>query len=385
MTSFTRLGCAMLLLGCGCSDEPSWWWELGADFEWRGTYVTISGYDRRETDACGESLAATDDYIATLADFYATDAPLHVDFDWFSQTMWDEFEPCSEAHACTGAGRVVARELAFAHELAHAVSWDIGGKCMSFLEEGLAEYLSDAHPVVPDSVEYTEDIEDLLVAGATKGSRLPPQHYRQAGHFVSFLVEDYGVDAVRSLCEILPIDANLDDWDAATRTALSTPLTDLLGDYAAYPICDHHGYRARLADCGGEPDVLVRAGDEETSFSLRIACDQPEVIGERDGMLRIVERVHVEKPGGYRVGLEHGEGVALVLEQCAPCSEQPHVAAIKGPIFTPPEGAACTWVYSPSECGNVELDGTHAFIFFLPADQVREVTVRIQSRSDDLD
>lgn len=375
----------MVLACSACSEQPEWWWEGEADFEWRGDHVTISGYGREEVDACGSSFIATDEYVSALVDFHGVDAPVHVDYDWFSEARWAEMLPCRDVYACTGAGRIVTRNLVHAHELGHAVSWDIGLNCPSMIEEGLAEYLGEPKPAVFDHYEFSNEIEDVLLTDESDLYQLPSEDYRQAGHFVAFLIEDYGIEATRGLCERIPYDADLADWEAATQSVLSMPLADVLADYSAYPICQHHGYRARLTECGGSPDVMVDPDAEETTFSLRIGCDEPDAIGERDGLIRVVRRVHAEQPGWYDIGIDGGEGVTLVLEQCAACSEEPYVAEVEGPIIPDTEGSACTWVESPRECGYRELSGTHAFIFFLAADQQREVTVRIRPTGLDLD
>jgi hypothetical protein len=377
-----RLAIAVLLLCCcACAEEePNWWSDVQPDFEWRGTYVTIAGYDRSADEACGESLRATDDRLAAMVDFHETDAPVRVEYAWMSQSAWDEIQPCPVGSACSDHGRPVSRQLAHDHELAHAVSWDLGTVCISVLEEGLAEYFAAAKPSVFEQFEFAKSIEEVLAFTASAPLRLPSEDYQQAGHFVSFLIEEYGIDAVRGLCEIIPYDADLEDWDAATSTVLSTVLADVLADYAAYPVCQHHAYRARLTDCADEPDVLV-SPNEDTSFSLRIACDEPEAVGERGGMVTMVKRVHVADPGTYEVGIEGGGAdMTLVLEQCAACSESPHVGRVEGPLH-PPSDTACVWIHSRSECNYYDLAGTHAFIFFLPAEQVQEVTVTIRPTS----
>ncbi len=382
MAMSTRLGCIALLAGGACT-EPSTWHEVEPDFEWQGSSVTIYGYDRHEQQACGEALVATDEYVESLVSAYGTDAAVHVDYRWFSQASWGALVPCGDFSACTYVGDVLARELMHGHELAHAVSWDASGVCMNPLEEGLAEYFAEARPRVFESLEFDKDIEDILVPDEANYHRLFGEDYTQAGHFVSFLLEDYGIEGVRDLCEIVPFEASLADWDAATRSVLGTPLADVLADYASYPVCQHHGYRARLTDCAGEPDVVV-SPDEETVFSLRVGCDEPEAVGERDGMVTVVKRVHADVPGWYKVVVEESNDtpkdptldVKLVLEQCAPCSEEPYVDEVteRPPASFP---SACTWVESPRECGYRQLAGTHAFIFFLPAELEREVTVRI--------
>ncbi len=396
MTLSARIGSAGLLVAacCACTDEPTPWWDVGADFEWQGRYVTMYGYGRDIDEECGESFAVTDEYVGRLGEVYGMDAPIMVDYHWLSRAFWDdagEYRPCGDNLACTVGGQVFTRSVADMHELAHAVSWDVGGSsCMSVLEEGLATYFSAAKPLYDDDLAFGKDIEDVLVLESDNYYKLPGSDYQQAGHFVAFLIENLGLEAVRGLCNVLPRDASLGDWDAAMRSVVNATLADVLADYTTYPVCDHHGYRARLYDCSGEPNVSVSPA-EETVFSFRFACDEPDVIGTRDGTMMLVKRVRADVPKWYSVYIEESDDttedpkvdVQLFLEQCAPCSEQPYVAQVRA---RPPEPEAppCTWVYSPSECEFRELSGTHAFIFFLDAALEREVTVRIGPSSLEL-
>lgn len=370
------------LLVCACVDEQPEPWKDALQFEWHGEYVSVYGYDRDIDQVCGETLAVTDRHAEAMMALYGVDVPVHVDYHWFSRAYWQETEdmrPCA-ATSCSYLGAVHSPYLAYAHEIAHGVTWDADGHGNSTLSEGIAEYLASSSPHVSTSSPTWPPVEHILAYDETTDLNLAGDDYEQAGHFVSFLVDHHGFEAVRHLYRTVPADASLADWDAAMRDAVGLSLPDVIADYSAYPVCSHHGYRARLLDCEGEADLELSDTDP-THMSFRIACDETEPVGEHEGRLMVVKRVYAPTPMWYRVEVEVSGGAStdldVVLEQCAACSESPYVASI---VPTPPKdesNAACVWIESPRECGETELSGLHAFIFFLPADLAREIEVII--------
>lgn len=372
--------CSMAFaIGSGCVEQA---WQDQHDFEWRGEYVSIDGLGRDAGQACGDSLEATDDSVRTLLDFHGSNATLQVHYRWLSQSRWDELDLVEGHRAHHSSGEITSLELAHDHELAHAVSWGVHGRtCTPVLEEGLAVVLEDAMPTMPSGGDFPEDggsLEELLLSAGPVSNA----DYDRAGHFVAFLLEAHGIAGVQALCEFIPRDHALDlaDWDAATQQALGLPLAEVLARHAAYPTCNHHQYRARLTDCGGEPDVIV-GPTAETEFSFHFGCDEPDVIGERGGTMMLVKRITVETPGYYKVSVDDGSPireVVVIHEQCETCSQTPLVGRIEdGDLFA---GTHCTWLESPGECGYQPLEGMHAFVFFLDEGLDRDVTVRIAPR-----
>jgi hypothetical protein len=377
MKSASILASTMIAIACGC-DDPSW--PDPVDFEWRGNWVTIEGHDRDAEQACGESLRATDESVRTILDFHGSNTEFRVEYRWFSHSRWADLGLPEGGRARHWRGEITSLELAHDHELAHAVSWAVHGRtCTPVLEEGLAVVLEDARTSGSESSGFEASIEELLQSASLESNA----DYERAGHFVAFLLEAHGVAGVQGLCTSLNagVAADLEDWDRATRDVLGRSLDELLADYADYPICTHHQYRARLTDCAGEPDVVV-GSTETTEFSFRFACDEPEVIGEAGGTMMRVERILVETPGYYEVEIDDGDveqKVAVIHEQCAACSEVPLTGRIVD--GTPyPAGTHCVWATSPEECGYQALSGMHAFVFFLDEGLDRDVTVRITPR-----
>jgi hypothetical protein len=112
------------------------------------------------------------------------------------------------------------------------------------------------------------------------------------------------------------------------------------------------------------------------------------VLGEADGTMKLTRRVEVPVAGEYAIEVDDGSAmyerkVVAIHEQCASCSEAPLYGRIEDvPLYE--GGPACTWVYSPTDCGYHELAGMHTFVFFLDEGLDRDVTVRIMPTNVDL-
>ncbi|PRP93071.1 hypothetical protein ENSA5_45630 [Enhygromyxa salina] len=311
-----------LVVFAGCQpDAPNWRDEY--TYVWEGEHVSVYGYERGEEDACGGSLGAVDRHSASLVEFFGFDESLHYDYRWMSQQIWEGKCP-PEFGACTAAGVPHTRTVPDMHETAHAVSYTGRGRfCPSVIEEGLAEYFAEPRfywrwwtdPELPG------EIGELLTAAP-----VPFGRYRRAGHFASFLVESYGSEAVAALCEAIPFDNAIEDWEDATRAVLGVELQDLLDDYGSYPLCHNQQYRARLGECGGEPDATADP-DEEVVFEVSMDCSDPGTIGPLRSHTVATRRIWFPeemRTGVFIVG-EDGEAATLDfnIQQCAPCSAEP--------------------------------------------------------------
>lgn len=379
MTALRHLLPAVLVLGCA-EDQ----WEEEYDFEWLGEYVTVYGYDRDASLACGESLVVTDAYVETLLAFHESTVAVHIDYRWMSVDFWARHANYEDVTGYTIEAEVFSIPIAHRHEIAHAVSHFVHeGTCTPVLEEGLAVILDDADPSFDDYDMWSLAIRDLLVFRGVP----TPREYLRSGHFVAFLLEAYGVDGFHALCRTALRDGapTLAAWNAATTSALGLALDQVLTAYAEYPQCNQHQFRARLSDCGGEPDVVVNS-TEPTIFSFRLACDEPDVVGDADGRMMLVRRVHVPEPGVYSVVVDDGgeigsRAVIAIHEQCTICSALPLSAAVADVDLAIEGGPPCAWIESPTECGDHQLADNHVFVFFLDGDLDRDVEVRIYPKA----
>jgi hypothetical protein len=343
----------------GCSEEPQTW-KQDYGFVWRGVNVTIYGFDRTAEDACGGSLAFTDQYVEAVTHYLGFDPDTRIDYQWMSPERFTGKCP-PEALSCTASGVARSRDLPQMHEIIHAVTYQNIGTCPSVLEEGLAEYLGNPsyqYLHVNDVPELGDELDTLLTA-----SPIEAGDYRRAGHFVAFLTERFGIDAVVDLCAELDFYATRADWEQASESVLDVDLDRLLLAYAEYPPCSIQQYRARLMECGGDIDSIVEPGST-TEFSVNMDCSDEDVIGPINGQMIAIRQVWVEEPIYAHVRVENADGLyppqVLATQACAPCSDKPRL-----------NGNVHPTVYFALEAG------LHAFLFYLPADQVDSFDVTI--------
>jgi hypothetical protein len=352
---------ASLLTLTACQDPPTW--RDDYDFVWYGKYVTLYGHDRELEEACGGSMEFLDAYVAAVADHLGYGPDVHIDYRWMSR----EFFPgkCNRGSAgCSSDGEVRSPWLPHMHEVSHAISYGNGKYCTPILEEGLAEYLSrprfeslhvNTVPVLPG------DIEEMLTTKGVRGS-----HYPRAGHFVAFLADLYGIQAVADLCREIPWGGTREDWEYAVQDILGLTVDELLAVYADYPLCSKQQYRARLLECNGEVDLTLGA-DAPTHFRVVMDCASKGTIGPINGQVVAIVRVRVEQNMWASVWIETDDGAvprrALSTWECAACSAKPR------------NNASVVGIEPPA---NFRLrKGLHSFLFFRSVNRPETFNVTI--------
>jgi hypothetical protein len=376
--AFVALAVLCPLLG-GCHDpggndskdpkDPANWIN-DYEFTWKGEHVTVRGFDRAESEACAGSLAFTDAYVAKLTDTLGFDPSTQIDYQWMSPAFFaDKCAP--DAESCTVSGVARSQDLPQMHEIVHAVAYQNIGVCPSVLEEGLAVYFGDPRYATLGADELDNptplrgEIEAMLTAAP-----IDQAEYSRAGHFVSFLVEKYGIEAVVELCAALHFESTRQDWERASEAVLEVSVDELLAIYAKYPTCTTQQYRARLMECSGEIDHVIAPGTT-TEFTVDMDCGDEHVIGPIGGdQMLVIQRIEVEQPLYALVEVTNAAGqspVDVVASQpCKPCSGKPRLNGNTHPTV---------WF---------ALDaGRHALMFYLPVDQVDSFDVKITPISGD--
>jgi hypothetical protein len=94
--------------------------------------------------------------------------------------------------ACAGEGRLATTRLPDRHETAHASH---GKLCSPLIEEGWATLYSSPF----EGCVMEGSLVDVSAAMEEIG-RLPGKYYPFAARFLAFVIEGFGIDAVRSLC-----------------------------------------------------------------------------------------------------------------------------------------------------------------------------------------
>ena len=323
-------GLVAVLFMASCEDSC---WQDDYTFVWHGQSVTLYAYGYTEGDACGGSFAELDGHTRMIVDELGVqDHPVSV-YRWISRDFWEQLEdPCAGAFACAWPGEARSPVLPHMHEVVHTVTARIGDDgCPRLLDEGLAMVYDAPTPTsyLYPTPEYP--LFDLLEVGITAHGL----QYVRAAHFVAFLLEHYGPQSVVQLCEGLPAEPTLQQWEAAVSTTLGTTLDGLLTAYELYPWCTYPQMRARLWGCSGPPDFTFTAvGDE---FVLEAGCEDRQATNGAwddagwdyigDGLL--LRRVAFTQDTWLRVSANapgpSGIRPTYSSQECAPCSENPDV------------------------------------------------------------
>lgn len=320
----TTLGLSALLLTASCENSC---WTKDYSFVRHGRLVTVYGYGLSESDACAGSFDELESHTELIRQALGLHAPASYTVRWFSEDHWETVEPCSaSAFACTRHGVGMSRTLPEMHEMVHVVMRSADRECVNVLEEGLAGYFDGPMPwewYPPD--DYS--IEQLLVEEEIP---LTAAGYAFAAHFVSFLVENFGPEAVMKLCRSLPRSSSLAQWDVAAHRVLGSSLDQLLADYAVYPVCSGQQLRARLWGCRGEPDftfspedpfLAVVGGCSDTHATNAAWGDAGNAVLHR--LVYFPEDTWVEV-SARSLG-ESGTDAMYVTQECVSCSEDPQV------------------------------------------------------------
>lgn len=353
----------------GCQPEP-YDWRDDYTFVWEGQHVTVYGYDRSEDEVCGGSFAAVDELSGLIIELFDFDDSTHFNYRWMSSEFFEGKCPPT-IRSCTARGDGPrSRSIPIMHEVAHALSDAGKGRFCgpSVLEEGLAEYLTGpGFYEAYGQPELSANIALILTsAGIEAGAE-----YERAGHFVSFLMETYGPEAVMALCERIPFYHDIEHWEAAVPELLGVELPELLAEYEQYPVCSRQQYRARLWECDGEPDAVADP-TQDVVFEVALDCSDPGTIGPFLGNRAVATR-RIYFPEAMRTGIiitdENGEDpgpqgygdLRFNLQECASCSADPD-------IFT----SAHLGVVFDFRAGMYDL------ILFGDLDQPQKLTIRLE-------
>jgi hypothetical protein len=323
---------AALLALVGCQPEPHDWHD-DYTFAWEGKHVTVYAYDRSEDEVCAGSLAAVDQFSASVIDLFDFDDSIHFDYHWMSSEFFAGKCPPTIG-ACTALGYGPrTRSIPDMHEVAHALSYAGQGRfCPDVLEEGIAEYLSGPrfYEKWYGQPELSANIAEILTKTLIEGGA----EYERAGHFASFLLETYGPEAVTALCTRIPFYHDLEDWQTSVPELLGIELPALLAEYDQYPVCSRQHYRARLWECDGEPDAVADPA-QDVVFEVALDCSDPGTIGPLNSRAVATRRIFFPEAMRTGIYITNADGVDpgldFNLQECAACSADPDIFTSTGP------------------------------------------------------
>lgn len=316
LRSFALMAMA-LTLGLACTDEPDTWTDDYA-FRWQTEHVTVDGFDRTPDEACGGSLKYLNDSVAALGEHAGFDPATHIHYRWMSPEYLLDKCPPGAAACMSMSGVPRTTSIPDLYGVTHAALYENVGFCPAVLQAGLAQVFGAAHE--RQGPVERGDIEAMLVGSFTA------DQVEHAGHFVAYLIEAFGVEAVVELCVSLDDESTRDDWARVSEAELGLELDALLAEYAEYPRCNQLQYRAALLECSGPIDHVLEPF-VTTELSITLDCNEPDVIGPIDGNMIVTRRLQVDTRMGASITVRDSAGreiePSITTHECAPCSTDP--------------------------------------------------------------
>lgn len=257
---------------------------------WEGEHVTLRT-DSTLDGVCGGTLAQLDALVLHVGSELGVEIP-YVDYNWVPAGVEDH---CSVEHGGCASGTAVFSEyLPHQHEIVHAVRGTENSAYDAF-EEGLAEYLGDDW----DRVE--EFGGSVTAMWELEGSDLPAPYYPLAGHFVSYLAEEFGEHELGAFDRI---SAYTDSW-AQTEVSFEDVFMMTFSDVVAarmadYSPCEQTHYRSNTFECS-QPATVA---DQALTLEVNMSCTQPSVVGPRRGERWTTVAIDVPLSRYYDVGLQ---------------------------------------------------------------------------------
>ncbi|MCX4247075.1 hypothetical protein [Paraliomyxa miuraensis] len=308
-----RWGVCVLLGATGCEAEdpareipPIIWSGAQLDYAPRpGAY-----------ELCEGTLPYMDRYVALVADAMGVEVDRSL---VYVHASGDGDLPCQEGVVgCAFFEGVYSKVAPQEHEIVHGVrGWS--GFSPGFFEEGAAEVFGDDARAAVRVMSNGSLMEGIEAASVETG--LPLRWYPRAGHFAAHLHERYGPEVTQELLRRTDARAGEGRAIEVIEAVTGAGWDEIVEEYAKVPECAQARYRYPLHGCE-EPTVL-RAwcdGDESVGIIERIACDDPDTIGPRNGEMWTTIAVEVPEDGDYRFVARLGEGAVgseMTIEECA--------------------------------------------------------------------
>jgi hypothetical protein len=254
-------------------------------------------FDADPEEFCPSSFDAVASHVQWVADAWASE-PSVVQYGLFESRTGPCWPCADEAGACGEDGRLGTTRIPDRHEVAHAAR---GLNCTSLVEEGWATLYSNPF----EGGEMVGTLREAI-SGVEQEGRLLGKHYPLAARFVAFLLDSYGLEAVKQLCVIeLTTEAEL---DTALYEVLGASLDQIQSALDGYPQWTVGALRQDQA-CEGA-DVLL----SPISFGIELGCMAKGVEGKLGGPVWNHQLVELPEFGAYTFEFKSPQQVDLWIE-----------------------------------------------------------------------
>lgn len=267
---------------------------------WEGDHLRF-GTDADE-EICAGTLPYLDGVAGHLGEVFGRPAG-KIDYYWLPEGI-DAQCGIDDLWGCVFEDpEVFSTLLVHQHELVHAVRSP--QRMYLPLDEGLAEAYGDdwqrMEPLSGDILSVLQEYEH--------GRRLPGQSFPLAGHFVSYLREDYGLDPLLELDRASGYSDSFAKTQAVFREVYGVEIEDEVARYeSTYPECDRRFYRDMTFDCSRNLVEAPNIPDEEIEVTISLSCEDPAVLGPQFEQRWTTITLDVQTPGRYFIYAAKADG-----------------------------------------------------------------------------
>lgn len=308
---------------------------------WSGRYIEL-GTDS-ETMLCPATMPSLDEYMGGVAARVRSDVAYPVEYYYLSEDLTHYGFLCPEGSVgCAARDEdrpVVGSTLpSLRHELIHAAV-SSSPFHHRVLDEGLAVYLGTDLQRMGDA--RPSEIRAAFASVDGTENLLPVELYPVAGHFVSFLVDEHGLEATVAFVKATEVEMTLEELAELSLEHLGGDLRADIDEYEkSGPGCETARFSPMWYECEHTPasiPVLACDGNgEPVPVEISVACGDGAT-GVQDGKIWKDVLIELAEPAFPVVYLYEGHPVELVVRSCGSGCETPFVrvsseSEVPGPL-----------------------------------------------------
>lgn len=316
-----------MMMACeeGSADEP-----LFTDLPsitWSGQYIEF-GTDS-EAILCAETVPSLDGYMASVATRVDSDVAYPIEYYYLSEDLTHYGFLCPEGSlGCAARDEerpVVGSKLpSLRHELIHAAV-SSSPFHHRVLDEGLAVYLGTDLQRMGEA--EPSEIRAAFASVDGTGDLLPVELYPAAGHFVSFLVDEHGLDATVAFVKATEAGMTLEELAEVSLEHLGGDVRLDIDQYeVSGPGCEAARFSPMWYECEHTPPSIpvfeCDASGEPVPVEVSVACGDGAT-GVQDGKIWRDVLIELPVPGFPVIYLYEGHPVELVVRSCGSGCETP--------------------------------------------------------------
>lgn len=237
---------------------------------------------------CGGTLPYLDEFVGIIQDRAQADPEERAVY-YLAPEGWSSELCAGTSWGCSRGNVAFGRSAPLEHELVHAVLHDPVGYGDRVLAEGIAEAWD---PAIPRDLPFAGDITEML---RNSSEPFDHRHYGRAGHFVSYLLAEYGTTSVFDVIAMTELDATEQQLESAFVSVFGKDIDGITAAYAEYPECHSKVYSEAVWACTALPSLgtIDTSRDLDIDIRLTLDCSDDVTIGsDARGLSIAAEQPH---------------------------------------------------------------------------------------------